>query len=193
MSVADGLQRRPSRVGQRAAIGHGYGMQCNHPAQTDSQAVLDRHVALERRPRHAVVPLVGGVDVQEAAPEPGGSACCHWNGYGTQCGHPAQQGRRPVRAASEVCVQKVDLVGVEAAVGDRLQNRAVLAHSCSSFSPSGFSIGIGSCRPRSPCRGRRTLQRTCRSHPGRARWVSAMLLKRVTPPGPRSRRIPLHL
>ena len=23
-------------------------------------------------------------------PEPGGSACCYWNGYGTQCNHPAQ-------------------------------------------------------------------------------------------------------
>ena len=23
-------------------------------------------------------------------PEPGGSACCYWNGHGTQCNHPAQ-------------------------------------------------------------------------------------------------------
>ena len=25
-----------------------------------------------------------------ACPEPGGSACCYWNGYRTQCNHPAQ-------------------------------------------------------------------------------------------------------
>ena len=43
---------------------------------------------------------------------PGGSACCHWNGDGTQCGHPAQ-GRtvqdeervRPTRRLVHLCVR----------------------------------------------------------------------------------------
>ena len=30
----------------------------------------------------------------QPAPEPGGSASCYWNGYGTQCNHPAQRTRQ---------------------------------------------------------------------------------------------------
>ena len=29
-------------------------------------------------------------DAKACPPEPGGSARCYWNGYGTQCSHPAQ-------------------------------------------------------------------------------------------------------
>ena len=35
----------------------------------------------------SVVPLHAFVH-QVPAPGPGGSACCYWNGYGTQCNHP---------------------------------------------------------------------------------------------------------
>ena len=36
--------------------------------------------------------------------EPGGSARCYWNGYGTQCSHPAQGGAYPSRVGQHVAI-----------------------------------------------------------------------------------------
>ena len=104
----------PEPGGSACCCWNGYGTQCSHPAQgrTIKLVLLLRAASLEgqaaarlqlghdlvpsqfaaRRPsleRLHRCPSTLGV-FPGTCPEPGGSACCYWNGYGTQCDHPAQ-------------------------------------------------------------------------------------------------------
>ena len=57
------------------------------------------HLALRLGP-------AGVEDVEALSPEPGGSARCYWNRYGTQCDHPASKGSPGhQRAVVRLCVR----------------------------------------------------------------------------------------
>ena len=60
--------------------------------------------------------------------EPGGSACCCWNGYGTQCHHPAQGLTEPSRKTCQNSVSRLCAISAHL----RLQRQ------CGAVSGAGF-------------------------------------------------------
>ena len=80
----------PSRVGSACCYWNGYGTQCSHPAQ-----MLTIPPTVLAAPAVVIALVRAGRDLASTArrfaPAPSrvGSACCYWNGHGTQCNHPA--------------------------------------------------------------------------------------------------------
>ena len=66
----------------------------HHPCRSQ------RSQAVGRR-RECGCPARGWCSPRQPVPEPGGSACCDWNGYGTQRSHPDQRTHRNIAEVDE--------------------------------------------------------------------------------------------
>ena len=99
-----------SRVGQHPAIGTA--------TERSVTTRLKDSLSLSRVGQH---PAIGMATERSAATrpngqplsEPGGSASCYWNGYGTQCSHPAQQTDSQVVVHDELLQRVVGEIHVE--------------------------------------------------------------------------------
>ena len=64
--------------------------------------------------------VLGDAVEHQPLTEPGGSACCYWNGCGTQCNHPAR-GRHHVDVLLDVLVLQAIVDGADE-VPDRMED-----------------------------------------------------------------------